>query len=74
MTMYESVMASRAAAAAPGRPGSETPVFDKLLTEYRDGFRTVPGEAWVPHPTPRFAELGGSGDRFSLPPGGPSGF
>ena len=81
MTMYESTMAARAAAAAPNRSGShgavsgyrsDTPVYDSLLTEYRDGFRSVPGEAWSPHPAPRFAELGNSLDRYSLP-GGSSG-
>ena len=55
------------------RPRSETPVFDKLVIEYREGFRTVPGEVWAPHPAPRFAELGSAPDRLQLPPGA-SGF
>jgi hypothetical protein len=64
VTMYESLHARRA--------GSETPVFDKLLVEYREGFRTIPGEAWAPHPAPRFAELGTVSERFQLPPGRPT--
>jgi hypothetical protein len=85
MTMYQNDMAARAAATGTGMgtrgrtgpgsrsTGSETPVFDKLLTDFKDGFRTVPGEPWTPHPAPRFAELGSAGDRLQLP-AGPAGF
>jgi hypothetical protein len=73
MTMYQNTMAAARATGSPaakGRgPGGETPVFDKLVSEYQDGFRAVPGEVWAPHPAPRFAELGNFGDRLQLPPG-----
>jgi hypothetical protein len=68
MAMYDN-MQPRKVGDGPLARGSETPVFDRLVTEYRDGFRTVPGDAWTPAPPPRFSELGGGSERFQLPPG-----
>ncbi len=73
MTMYENARARAAATVITSVAVSETPVYDTLVTEYRTGFRSVPGDPWSEHPVPRFTELGGSGDRHSLP-GPTSGF
>ena len=66
LTMYDNARAAARRAAAVGL----TPVFDALVAEFRNNFRAVPGEPWTEYPMPRFAELSGPGDRFTLPPGG----
>jgi hypothetical protein len=55
---------------APGAtgPGSQTPVFDNLVTEYRANFRSVPGDPWEIPPLPQIA---GGPERYALPGGSP---
>ena len=65
MTTYDSGAGGRRGSG----PASQTPVFDRLVVEFREGFRSVPGDPWQSAPPPRFSELSGSGDRFTLPPG-----
>lgn len=58
--------------------GSETPLYDNLIAEYRTGFRTVPGDPWTEFPVPHLAigEYGqgsAGSDRLALPGGSGSG-